>query len=85
MLLVNVYHHIDDRVAYFKKLASSLKPGGRIAIVDQNETTERGPPKSMRVAVETIDTEMKQAGFARLHSYDFLPHQNFLVFQAAQR
>ena len=65
VLLVNVYHHIDARPAYFARLATSLKPGGRIAIIDQNENAPGGPPKHMRVTVDEIDREMKQAGYAR--------------------
>ena len=34
VLLVDVYHHIDDRERYFRKLAGSLKPGGRVAVID---------------------------------------------------
>lgn len=83
VLLVNVYHHIDGRPAYFKRLASSLKSGGRIAIIDQNDAAPQGPPKHMRVSPETITAEMKQAGFERSAKHEFLPHQNFLVFQPA--
>ena len=34
VMLVDVYHHIDQRAGYFRKLRASLKPGGRIAIID---------------------------------------------------
>jgi arsenite methyltransferase len=30
----DTYHHMDDRVAYFKSLARYLKPDGRVAILD---------------------------------------------------
>lgn len=85
VLLVNVFHHIEERVAYFKKLASSLRPSARIAIIDQNEKAERGPPKHMRVTAEQIEAEMKQAGFQKITRHDFLPFQNFIVFTAAAR
>lgn len=85
VLLVNVFHHIDARVAYFKQLVSSLKPGGRIAIIDQNDKAERGPPKHMRVTAATIEADMKSAGYARAAKHDFLPYQNFIVFQVTQR
>src|SRR5688572_582088 len=32
ILLVDVYHHIEDRERYFRNLAASLKPGGRLAV-----------------------------------------------------
>jgi cyclopropane fatty-acyl-phospholipid synthase-like methyltransferase len=84
-LLVNVYHHIDARPAYFAKLAASLRPGGRVAIIDQNEKAEGGPPKHMRVTVSQIDAEMKKAGFTRFAQHDFLPRQNFVTYEVAKK
>src|SRR5512134_431011 len=34
ILLVDVYHHIEDRTRYFERLRASLRPGGRVAIID---------------------------------------------------
>ena len=34
ILMVDVYHHVDARERYFGKLRGSLKPGGRVAIID---------------------------------------------------
>jgi cyclopropane fatty-acyl-phospholipid synthase-like methyltransferase len=84
VLLVNVYHHLDERVAYFSKLAASLRPGGRVAIIDQNDKAPRGPPRHMRLAAETIEAEMKSAGFTRSAGYDLLPYQSFQVFTASR-
>lgn len=81
VLLVNVFHHIDARPAYFAKLASSLRAGGRVAILDQNESAPGGPPKHMRVSIEQIDADMKQAGYARSAQHGFLPRQNFVVYE----
>jgi cyclopropane fatty-acyl-phospholipid synthase-like methyltransferase len=84
-LFVNVYHHIDARPDYFAKLAASLRLGGRIAIIDQNERAPGGPPKHMRVTVEQIDGEMKQAGYRRVARHGFLERQNFVVYELAKR
>ena len=81
VLLVNVFHHIDARPAYFARLASSLRAGGRVAILDQNESAPGGPPKHMRISIEQIDAEMKQAGYARSAQHGFLPRQNFVVYE----
>src|SRR5262245_12728314 len=83
VLLVNAYHHISERPAYFRKLTSSLRPGGRIAIIDYRPDAKRGAPKHMRLAVETIDKEMKEAGYARAASHNFLPEQSFVVYRIA--
>src|SRR3990172_7286786 len=32
IIMVDVFHHVENREVYFRKLANSLKPGGRLAI-----------------------------------------------------
>ncbi|MGH6769602.1 MAG: class I SAM-dependent methyltransferase, partial [Xanthobacteraceae bacterium] len=64
VVLLNVYHHVEKRPAYFKRLRTSLKPGGRVAIIDYRPEAPRGAPKHMRLAVEKIDEEMQLAGYA---------------------
>ena len=81
--LLNVYHHIDRREDYFKRLRGSLKPGGRVAIVDFRPDAPGGAPKHMRISAERITEEMTAAGYKPTGSFDFLPRQNFLVFQPA--
>ena len=34
ILLVDTYHHIEQRIEYFRQLRSVLRPGGRIAIIE---------------------------------------------------
>jgi SAM-dependent methyltransferase len=80
-LLVDTYHHIDDRVAYFSRLKSSLRPGGRLAIVDFKKDASEGPPPEHRIPPEKVTNELEQAGYALIATYDFLPRQYFLVFQ----
>ena len=84
-LLVDVYHHIDARENYFAKLRGSLKPGGRVAIIDFNATSPVGPPPSGRLAPGVIKDEMKAAGYALATEHAFLPNQYFLVFQPVAR
>jgi ubiquinone/menaquinone biosynthesis C-methylase UbiE len=82
-ILVDVYHHVPDRIAYFRTLARSLKPGGRLAIIDFTMDSRRGPPKSARVLPEQVKKELAQAGYALLAEHGFLPDQYFLVFGRA--
>jgi cyclopropane fatty-acyl-phospholipid synthase-like methyltransferase len=82
IFLRNVYHHISNRVEYFTKLKESLKPDGRIAIVEHN----RGGRFSLRriferrVIRETVVEEMTKAGYNMSEVMDFLPDQSFTVF-----
>jgi len=81
IILVDVFHHIDDREQYFRKLRASLKPGGRVAIIDFRMDSPDGPPKSARIAPDRVAAEMKRAGYALAKEHTFLPNQYFLVFQ----
>lgn len=81
VILLNAYHHIEKRPDYFRQLRSSLKPGGRVAIVDYRPESPVGAPKHFRLAPSQIESEMKAAGFQLAGTHDFLPYQNFLEFR----
>jgi len=81
VLLVDVYHHIGARKAYFKKLRGALKPGGRVAIIDFRLDSPEGPPKDARLSPRKIKEEMKAAGYTLAEEHGFLPRQYFLVFR----
>jgi SAM-dependent methyltransferase len=81
VVLVDVYHHVDDRERYFRRLQDSLKPGGRIAVIDFRMDSPVGPPKSARIEPERVMAEMRRAGYALAQEHAFLPNQYFLVFQ----
>jgi cyclopropane fatty-acyl-phospholipid synthase-like methyltransferase len=83
VVLVDVYHHVDKRVEYFRKLRTALKPGGRVAIIDFRLDTPAGPPKNARVAPDRVQAEMKNAGFVLAEEHAFLPNQYFLIFKPA--
>ena len=82
ILMVDVYHHIEQREPYFRKLARSLKPSGRVAIIDFNAESTMGPPPSQRIAAKRVLAEMARAGYRLQGEHEFLPSQHFLVFQA---
>ena len=81
ILLVDVYHHIDERPRYFRNLRASLKPGGRIAVIDFRMESPDGPPKAARIAPQRVIDELKAAGYGLARQHDFLPNQYFLIFQ----
>lgn len=81
VLVVNTYHHIADRIDYFRKLESWLRPQARVAIIDWKKDSPLGPPVQHRFPPEQIQNEMGRAGYRLVHQHDFLPHQNFLVFE----
>lgn len=76
----NTYHHIENRVEYLKKVKAGLKPSGRVVILDFKKSHDKkahfGPPQSMRLAAETVGSELKQAGFDNIsvNESDFADH-----------
>ena len=84
VLLVDVYHHIDAREAYFGKLAAALKPGGRVAIINFNASSKVGPPVRVRMTAEQVQAEMGKAAYRLAAHHDFLPNQYFLVFERSK-
>jgi ubiquinone/menaquinone biosynthesis C-methylase UbiE len=80
ILIVNTYHHLPARETYFSELKRSLKPGGRVAIVDYRKDAPDGPPPEFRFDAAQIIDEMQRAGYRLDARHDFLPRQQFLVF-----
>jgi len=86
ILYVDTYHHLDDRVDYFRKLKLALAPEGRVVIVDwKKEEAAIGPPLDHRLAREQVVREMEQAGYRILDTDVSLPHQYVLVFASRDR
>ena len=83
ILIVDTYHHIGNREIYFRKLSKSLKPGGRLAIIDFKPDSPEGPPKEFRFPPEKFKAELAKAGYTLAEQLDFLPRQQFLIFQFA--
>lgn len=81
VVLVDVYHHVENREQYFRQLQASLKPGGRLAVIDFRMDSKVGPPPSARIAPEQVKAELQRAGYRLTEEHGFLPNQYFLVFQ----
>ncbi len=82
VILVDTYHHIDGRAAYFRKLRASLTGTGRLAIIDFRPDSPVGP-RHGRIAPDAVKAELARAGFRFATAHDFLPYQYFLVFAPA--
>ena len=75
----NTYHHIGERDAYFRRLRASLRPGGRVAIVELRPAwyTRFFPHAT---SSDLIEQEMADAGYRLVERHDWLSRQHFLVF-----
>lgn len=86
VLLVNTYHHIEDRVDYFKGLRAQLPENSELVIVDfKKKLSENapGPPESLKVSYEEVRVELKKAGFKDFSvDLGLLPYQYLLKARA---
>jgi cyclopropane fatty-acyl-phospholipid synthase-like methyltransferase len=80
VLVVNTYHHISERTAYFRKLRGSLTPRGRVAIIDVRKGQPKGPPEQYRLEPAQVRQELEAAGYRFAGEHGFLPNQYFLLF-----
>lgn len=83
ILMVDTYHHIDDRLGYFGKLRRSMTPGGRLAIIDFfKKPLPVGPPPDHKLERSFVLEEMVEAGWKLVdEKKGLLPYQYFLIFE----
>jgi ubiquinone/menaquinone biosynthesis C-methylase UbiE len=87
VLLLNTFHHIEDRPAYFARLRGDLSPRGRVAVIEPD--AELGGLLSVFVkaghasSAAGIEADMRAAGYRAVAHHAFLPVQVFEVFEPA--
>jgi len=81
VLIVDTYHHIDDRLTYLRDLRRVLRRGGRVAIVDwQKRELPVGPEMTHKLDRTVVVDEMTRSGFRLVAEPDVLPYQYLLIF-----
>jgi SAM-dependent methyltransferase len=67
VIIVNTYHHIENRPDYFNDVRKKLKPNGSLIVVDFfKREAPVGPPVEMKLSGETVTGELRKAGFEDL-------------------
>lgn len=79
ILIVNTYHHIDDRIDYLSKVREWLKPGGKVAVLEGKVGSPIEPPTQFLMTSQQVATEFDQAGFEMVLDSS-LPYQSFQIF-----
>jgi cyclopropane fatty-acyl-phospholipid synthase-like methyltransferase len=79
VLVVDVYDAVgvDDRVPFLRNVATALKPGGRIGIVNY-KPGQGGPGPDIRIDSATVEADVRAAGL-RILARQELPYQYLLV------
>ncbi len=83
ILLVDVYHELQRPKAMLAKMRESLKPAGRIALVEYRleGTTASHIRPEHRMSPAQVLAEWEPAGFRLVTRHEFLPTQHFFVFE----
>jgi cyclopropane fatty-acyl-phospholipid synthase-like methyltransferase len=83
VLVVNTYHHIINRVEYFKKVRKGLATDGELVVVDFFKIKlPVGPKVNHKISMDEVIQELKQAGFNHLSAeVSLLPYQYIIRAQ----
>jgi 2-polyprenyl-3-methyl-5-hydroxy-6-metoxy-1,4-benzoquinol methylase len=83
VFMCDVLHHVADRPAWIGKLATEMKPGARLVVVEFKEgDLPEGPPKAAKISRAEIVSLASGAGLPLVdEKAELLPYQMFLVFR----
>lgn len=83
VMIVNTYHHIENRSDYFTKVRSGTREQGELVIIDFFKTeVPVGPPVDHKVSIDEVIAELKVAGYSSLDiNVDLLPYQYIIRAQ----
>jgi ubiquinone/menaquinone biosynthesis C-methylase UbiE len=82
ILLVDVYHEFSHPEAMLKAMRQSLKPGGRMALVEFRLEDPNVPIKLLhKMSKKQILKEIPPNGFKLVEQFDKLPWQHLMFFE----
>ena len=85
ILLVDVYHEFADPAPMLAGMKKALKPGGQVVLVEFRAEDDGVPIKpEHKMSKEQILKEMTANGYRLARSYDELPWQHMMFFEAGQ-
>jgi ubiquinone/menaquinone biosynthesis C-methylase UbiE len=81
VLMVDVYHEFAEPVAMMKRIQNSLKPDGRVALVEFRKEDASVPIQPLhKMSIQEVRSELEPLGFKFQRSIEFLPWQHIIVF-----
>jgi predicted methyltransferase len=79
ILIVNTWHHIDDRGSYSAKLLAALRPDGAIYVVDFDKSSVKGPPANHKLEPREVIAELEAGGLEARQIEEQLSDQYIVV------
>ncbi len=81
VLMVDAFHEVEHPVVLLRNVVRTLKPQGRIGIIDYREGEGGpGPGPEERVPPGVVIAQAQTAGLRLVEQHKFLPYQYFLIF-----
>jgi len=81
----DTYHHLRDRVAYFRRLQSALAPGGRLAILEYKPgKLPVGPAEDHKLPAGLREAELTEAGYVLVERFATHQYHDFETWRVVQ-
>ncbi len=82
VLIVNTYHHIENRADYFKKVKSGTKETRNLVIIDFFDADIPVGPQHHKISIDQVVSELKAAGYTEFEvNVSLLPYQYIITAQ----
>ena len=81
-LMVDAYHEFAYPYEMMRGITRSLRPGGRVFLIEYRGEDQRIPIKQLhKMTQRQAITEMQSVGLRWIGTRDFLPTQHFMIFE----
>jgi len=82
ILLVDVYHEFSKPQAMLRHMRESLKPGGRLVLLEYRKEDPNVPIREEhKMTVKQVRSELEPEGFRFDKVIETLPQQHILIFR----
>jgi ubiquinone/menaquinone biosynthesis C-methylase UbiE len=82
VLLVDVYHEFSEPEKMLDRIRESLKPGGRLVLLEYRGEDPKVPIKpEHKMTVKQVRAEVEPEGYRFEQSIEVLPEQHIIVFR----
>lgn len=82
VFIADTYHHLEDRIAYLRRLRTVLRPGGRVVLLEYKPgELPVGPPPAHKLPAGVMDREMELAGYTLIDRFATHAWHDFEVWR----